>query len=126
MGGGINAGTGLILFRSPDSCSLTLSAAPWTTIRPSAARRLGTNGGDAWGGGVSVLAGSSAAIDDTLIMLNAALGGSAGTGGASGQGLGGGLFIDAGAGVTLSKSTRVILNFASTSDHNIYGVYTTS
>ena len=89
-------------------------------------RRLGASGGNAWGGGVSVLAGSSAAIDDALIVLNAALGGSAGTGGASGQGLGGGLFIDAGAGVTLSKSTRVLLNFASTSDDNIFGVYTTS
>ena len=52
------------------------------------------------------------------------LGGSAGTGGASGQGLGGGLYIDAGAGVTLNKSTKVVFNYASTDDDNIFGTYT--
>ena len=62
----------------------------------------------------------------TLITFDAALGGASGTGGASGQGSGGGLYIDTGAVVTLSKSTKVLFNFASTSDDNIFGVYTTS
>jgi hypothetical protein len=84
-----------------------------------------SDGGNGLGGGVFVLGTTAASIDDTLIALNAAFGGSPGAGGASGQGLGGGIYIDAGADVTLSKSTRVMLNFASTSDDNIFGVYTT-
>lgn len=54
------------------------------------------------------------------------LGGVAGKGGTSGEGIGGGLYIDAGADVTLTKSTEVIFNFASTSDDNIFGTYTKS
>jgi hypothetical protein len=69
---------------------------------------------------------SAASIDATLITFDAALGGASGTGGASGQGSGGGLYIDTGAGVTLSKSSKVRFNFASTGDDDIFGVYTTS
>ena len=86
----------------------------------------GSSGGNGSGGGVYVLGTTTASIDATLITFNAALGGCAGTGGASGQGSGGGLYIDTGAGVTLSKSSKVVFNFASTSDDNIFGVYTTS
>ena len=71
-----------------------------------------------------MLGTTTASIDATLIAFNAAMGGASGTGGASGQGIGGGLYIDAGAGVTLSKSSKVILNFASTSDDDIFGTYT--
>lgn len=77
-------------------------------------------------GGVYVVGITTASIDETLISLNAALGGSSGTGGASGQGSGGGIYLDAGAGVTLDPSAKVIFNFASTSDDDIFGVYTTS
>jgi hypothetical protein len=73
-----------------------------------------------------VLGTTTASIDATLITFNAAMGGAAGTGGASGQGSGGGLYIDAGAGVTLSKSSKVLFNFASTGDDDISGVYTTT
>jgi eukaryotic-like serine/threonine-protein kinase len=86
----------------------------------------GSNGGNGLGGGVFVLDTTTASIDATLIAFNAAMGGASGTGGASGQGLGGGLYIDAGAVVTLSTSTKVLFNSASTSDDNIFGVYTTS
>jgi hypothetical protein len=79
-----------------------------------------------FGGGLSVLAGSSASIDASLIVLNAALGGVTGTGGASGQGIGGSLYIGTTADVTLSTSSEVMFNFASTSDDNIFGTYTTS
>ena len=126
MGGGMNVGrassTG-----SPDDCSLTLTDSTLSAIRPSAgpAART-TTAGNGQGGGLSVLAGSSASISSTAIVFNAAPGGAAGKGGTSGQGKGGGLYIDTTADVTLSKSTEVIFNFASTSDDNIFGVYTTS
>ncbi len=83
-----------------------------------------SDGGNGSGGGLSVLAGSAASIDATWIVANAALGGSALTGGSSGQGSGGGLYIDTSTGVTLSKSSKVIFNFASTSADDIFGVYT--
>ncbi len=86
----------------------------------------GSNGGSGLGGGCYVLGTTTAFIDSTLITADAALGGSPGTGGASGDGVGGGLYIDNGALVTLTKSSKVILNFASTSDDNIFGVYITS
>jgi len=60
------------------------------------------------------------------IVANAALGGVAGVGGANGEGIGGGLYIDTGALVTLTKSSKVILNFASTSADDIFGIYTTT
>jgi hypothetical protein len=126
VGGGINVGTGVI-YGAPDDCSLTLTDS--TLVGNQAvggAGGAGSNGGSGSGGGVSVLAGSSAAIDGTWIAFNAALGGVAGKGGASGEGLGGGLYIDTGADVTLSKSTEVVFNFASTSDDNIFGIYTIS
>ena len=86
----------------------------------------GSNGGNGSGGGVYALGTTTASIDTTLITFDAALGGVSGTGGSSGQGSGGGLYIDTGAGVTLSKSSKVRFNFASTSDDDIFGVYTTS
>ncbi|MGO9464148.1 MAG: hypothetical protein ACLQVF_08325 [Isosphaeraceae bacterium] len=84
----------------------------------------GSSGGNGSGGGVYVLGTTTASIDATLITFDAALGGCSGTGGASGQGSGGGLYIDTGAGVTLSKSSKVVFNFASTGDDDIFGVYT--
>jgi hypothetical protein len=127
VGGGINVGTGYLLFAAPDDCLLTLDNC--TLINNEAiggAGGSGASGGDGSGGGVSVLAGSSAAIDATWIVANAALGGCAGSGGTSGQGSGGGLSIDTAAVVTLSKSSKVVFNFASTTDDDISGVYTVS
>ncbi len=86
----------------------------------------GANGGSSAGGGVYVLGSTTASIDTTWIVANAALGGFRGWGGLSGQGSGGGLYIDTGAGVTLSKSSKVIFNFASTSADDIFGTYTIS
>jgi hypothetical protein len=78
----------------------------------------GAGGGDGQGGGV--FNSGTAAFSGVLITLNSAIGGSGG-----GQGTGGGLYIAAGT-VTLSKTTKVVGNFASTSSDNIYGPYTTS
>ena len=66
------------------------------------------------------LATASATLEDTVVSLNLALGGLAGAGGSAGDGIGGGLYIWAGGVVTLKKTT-VTLNFASTSNNNIYG-----
>jgi hypothetical protein len=94
-------------------------------VAQGGAGRAGSNGGNGSGGGAYVLGTTTASIDATLITFDSALGGAAGTGGASGDGSGGGLYIDPGAGVTLSKSSKVRFNFASTSDDDIFGVYTT-
>ena len=57
------------------------------------------------------------------VSLNQALGGLPGAGGSDGDGIGGGLYITTGGVVTLKKTT-VALNFASTSNDNIYGTVT--
>ena len=126
VGGGINVGSGVIT-GSPDDCSLTLTDSILLGNQAiGGAGGSGSNGGAGQGGGLSVLAGSSASIDSTSIKFNAALGGAAGTGGASGQGSGGGLYIGTTADVTLDRSTKVLFNFASTSDDNIFGTDTIS
>ena len=126
MGGGINVGTGVILFGSPDNCSLTLnSCSASRQSRPSAAPAArAATAATAWAAACRSWREAPPRSMTHRSLFNAALGGSAGTGGASGQGLGGGLYIVPTAGVTLSKSTRVFLNFASTSDDNIFGTYT--
>jgi hypothetical protein len=124
-GGGIGAFEVNFLGLGTDSSSLSLAGS--TLIFNAAqggAGGAGGNGGNGSGGGVYVLGTTTASIDATLITFDAALGGASSTGGASGDGSGGGLYIDAGAGVTLSKSSKVILNFASTSADDIFGIYT--
>ena len=59
-------------------------------------------------------------------QFNAAPGGIAGTRGASGQGSGGGLSLTRLPVVTLSKSSKVVFNFSSTTDDDISGTYTVS
>ena len=126
VGGGINVGTGFLLFAAPDNCSLTLTNGTiFGNQAVGGAGGTGGIGGNGSGGGVSVLAGSSAAIDATCVFANAALGGFS-CGGVSGQGIGGGLYIDSEAVVVLSTSSEVSFNFASTSNNNIFGAYTTT
>ena len=72
----------------------------------------GAGGGDGEGGGV--FSSGSAAFSGVLITLNSAIGGSGG-----GKGVGGGLYIAAGT-VTLSPSTKVVGNYATTSNDNIF------
>ncbi len=54
------------------------------------------------------------------VLLNFALAGLAGQGGSNGSGIGGGLYVTSGGVVTLHKPTAA-LNFASTSNNDIYG-----
>jgi hypothetical protein len=80
----------------------------------------GPGGGDGEGGGVFISGtAGNALLSDVSIALNAAIGGSGG-----GAGVGGGLYIGGGS-VTLSNNTKVVGNFASTSNDNIYGPFTT-
>jgi hypothetical protein len=124
VGGGINDGTGVI-YGAPDNCSLTLTGSIFIGNQAvGGAGGSGSSGGNGFGGGLSVLAGSTASIETTSVIANFALGGLHGMGGASGQGIGGGLYIDTGAGVALSNPGEVFLNYASTSNDDIFGIYT--
>ncbi len=126
-GGGAGAFEVNFLGLGSDTSSVSLAGSTLIfNVAQGGAGGAGSDGGNSSGGGAFVLSTTTATIDDTLIAFNDALGGVSGTGGASGQGSGGGLYIDTGASVTLSKSSKVLFNFASTSDDDIFGVYTTS
>jgi len=140
-GGGLGAMEIAALSLPPDTSTLSLAGSTLIfNVAQGGAGGAGGAGGNGLGGGCYMLGtntgtspagtpitgATSASIDATLITANAALGGFAGWGGVSGQGLGGGLYIDSGAVVSLSTSSEVIFNFASTSHKNIFGVYTTS
>ncbi len=81
-------------------------------------------------GGIDLAFGSSVTVSNTTLINNQAIGGAGGAGDVGceggGEGVGGGINVGTGAGVTLSKSSKVLFNFASTSNDNIFGVYTTS
>ena len=92
------------------------------------AKWSGGAGGDGQGGGVynagpdaaAELPGATLSLTSTIVLGNLAIGGSGADGVGSGQGIGGGLYLASGGSATLT-STLVVLNFASTSDDNIYG-----
>ena len=60
-------------------------------------------------------------ITSSVVSGNAAPSG----GGDGGQGIGGGLYIASGSATTLTGKTVVVLNFATTSNNDIYGTYST-
>ncbi len=126
-GGGFGALEVIFLGLGTDTSTLSLAG---STLKSNTAQGgdggTGSDGGSGLGGGVYVLGTTTASIDATRIEANAALGGFAGSGGVSGQGIGGGLYLDSGAVVTLSKSSKVLSNVASTGDDDIFGVYTTT
>jgi hypothetical protein len=72
------------------------------------AGRLGSSGGDGWGGGVFNDADSTLKLSDSILIFNQAIGGAGGTGGTGGTGLGGGLYnggdASRGGGASLNKS----------------------
>ena len=126
-GGGIGEFELAFLGLGPDTSKIAIAGGTQSfNVAQGGAGGAGSNGGDGSGGGVYVLGTTTGSIDGTLITFDSAMGGASGTGGASGQGSGGGLYIDAGAGVTLSKSSKVRFNFASTGNDDIFGAYTTS
>ncbi len=83
----------------------------------------GANGGNAFGGGLYV-GGGTVTFSSSTILSNTAQGGAGGSsGGNKGQGIGGGIYIDAAAWVGLDGFTVVRRNHASTSDNDIFGSY---
>jgi hypothetical protein len=95
----------------------------------------GANGGNGFGGGVFNQGPSSApyagtpptlTITGTTITGNQATGGGAGSGGSAGQGIGGGADFAPGGTVCLDAFTQahVTNNHASTSDDDLFGVFT--
>jgi hypothetical protein len=124
-GGGAGAFELIFLGLGADTSSISLAGSTLIfNLAQGGGGGAGGNGGNGLGGGVYVLGGTTASVETTPIAADAALGGSAGKGGSSGQGIGGGLYIDTGASVTLGDPSEVVLNFASTSNNDIFGIYT--
>ncbi len=96
----------------PDTSSLTLDR---STLIPNVA--LGGNG---LGGGLFADPDTTAAISNSSLDLNQAIGGAGFDGG---DGSGGGIYVTSDASVSLKK-TKVSANYASTSNNNIYGTGT--
>jgi hypothetical protein len=92
----------------------------------------GGNGGNGLGGGIyndgaTDFGVSSLTITSSAISHNDADAGAGGAGGSAGQGVGGGLYLADGGIVCIDTPTVVNIkkNHASTSNNNIYGVFTT-
>jgi hypothetical protein len=66
----------------------------------------------------------SATLLGTRIVNNDALGGSAGTGGSVGKGIGGGVYVADAATADADAQTVIRGNHASTSDDDVFGVIT--
>jgi hypothetical protein len=86
----------------------------------------GANGGNGFGGGIYNDGPSTLTIIATTISGNQATGGAAGAGGITGLGEGGGLYLASGGTVCLDvfTSTHISGNAASTSDNDVFGVFT--
>ena len=87
----------------------------------------GGNGGDGWGGGLANLLGATLSVTASTVTGNHANGGSGSGGGSDGQGIGGGVYFATGTTVCLDTDTvaNIFGNHASTSNNDIFGVYTT-
>ena len=86
----------------------------------------GANGGNGHGGGVYSDSQSTLTVTGTTITSNSAIGGAAGSGGIAGQGMGGGVYFATGGVVCLDQYTvsNIEGNTASTSNNDIFGVFT--
>jgi hypothetical protein len=88
---------------------------------------IGGNGGNGFGGGIFNDGRSSLEIRQSTLTDNLATGGAAGPGGSTGLGTGGGLYLAPGGSACLDGFTQahVANNHASTSDDDIFGIFTT-
>ena len=87
------------------------------------------NGGNGLGGGIyddgsSAVGISALTITGSTITHNDADGGEEGARGSDGQGIGGGLYLAAGGIVCIDATTVVKKNHASTSNDNVFGLFT--
>ena len=108
---------------------------PGSAYRPASPSPAGRGGGafnedgtltvadcrNGFGGGIYVGEGT-VTIQGSKITGNEAEGGAGGAGGTDGQGVGGGLYIAAGS--VCLKKTKIKGNEASTSDDDVFGVFT--
>ncbi|MBI1915943.1 MAG: hypothetical protein HYS12_14590 [Planctomycetes bacterium] len=87
----------------------------------------GGSGGNGFGGGVYNDGRSTLEVRGSTITDNQATGGSAGSGGSAGTGVGGGAYFAPGGTVCLDAFTQAYVknNHASTSDDDLFGVFTT-
>jgi hypothetical protein len=74
--------------------------------------------------GNSAFGVSSLTVTGSTVTHNDADGGAAGAGGSAGQGIGGGLYLAAGGSVCIDVNTVIVHNHASTSNDDIFGVFT--
>jgi hypothetical protein len=116
--GGVGRGGGIA---NLDNSSLTVIQSSLTGNQAQGGD--GHNGGDGLGGGLYV-GGGTAAITQSTITGNEALGGGGGDGGSDGQGVGGGAYIATGSTVCIDLATIIAGNDASTSDDDVFGVFT--
>jgi hypothetical protein len=84
----------------------------------------GGNGGNGFGGGVYNDGQSTLTVLGSTITSNDAVGGAAGAGGSAGQGIGGGAYFASGGTVCIDVHTSIAGNTASTSDDDVFGVFT--
>jgi hypothetical protein len=87
----------------------------------------GANGGNGFGGGIYNDGQSTLTVTSNTVTGNSATGGAAGGGASAGQGIGGGVYFASGGVVCLDLYTvaHILGNTASTSNNDIFGVYTT-
>jgi hypothetical protein len=133
--GGAGNGSGLLVgdglgggLASFDGATATLSKCTFSGNQATGgAGGSGANGSDGLGGGVYNDGLSILTILLSTITANTATGGAAGTGGSAGQGIGGGAYFASGGSVCLDASTvaNILRNIASTSNNDVFGVYTT-
>jgi hypothetical protein len=124
LGGGIanNGGSSLaVTSLTVSGCTLSGNSATGGAGAP------GQNGGNGLGGGLYNDATSTLTVTQSTITANTATGGAAGTGGSAGQGIGGGAYFADGGIVCLDSYTvkHIVKNHASTSNNDIFGLYTT-
>jgi hypothetical protein len=115
-GGAIDIGIPQVL---PDSSSLTVTS---RTISGNLAQGgiggTGGNGGNGFGGGIYIIAGTSASITSSAITANDAVGGEGEGGGSDGLGIGGGVY-DLGS-FTFDVYSVIAHNHASTTNDNVF------
>jgi hypothetical protein len=122
--GGIGLGGALSNFLGSTltvtSCTLTGNSAT------GSAGGRGADGGNGFGGGIYNDGQSTLTVTGSTIKGNQATGGAAGSGGSAGQGAGGGVYFATGGFVCLDAATvaDILGNTASTSNDDIFGVYT--
>ena len=108
-------------------CTLTVSGCTLSGNQATGgAGGSSADGGNGFGGGIYSDGQSTLTVTGSTVTSNSATGGAAGSGGSSGQGIGGGVyFASGGVGcLDLFTSLKITGNTASTSNDDVFGVFT--